>query len=285
MSTAPGRCAAAVAHRRSLRVPISARRRRTSRAAARLIRAPAVRPAARSEDQPQMDRPLAPGRARVPSAMTRKTTDCAAAWARCGFGRLRRTASLRAVARGGLLVPWRRRSRRAGSALPAFSGGRLVAAEQETAVFRRPDRPSAALMPAPAHLPRELVATPEPSCRAIFFSSRTTIQRPSIIIPVQATIAPVRIRVLPKLNSLTGIPKPIATRPANRKPIPAINNTATIELPPGRAPKCAQAAYATIPSYCAHRQRTIAAAGSREGIQSGNFSIRQAIRACEDLGA
>src|ERR1700694_5237611 len=100
--------------------------------------------------------------------------------------------------------------------------------------------------------------TPGPSRRAIFFSSRTTIHRPSMIIPVHAATAPVTIKVLPKLNSLTGIPKPIARRPANRKPIPAINHTTIIELTPGLRSKCSQAAYATILSYCAPRQPAIA---------------------------
>jgi hypothetical protein len=99
------------------------------------------------------------------------------------------------------------------------------------------------------------MGTPAPSRRAISFKARTTIQMPSRIAPVQAPMTPVRIRVFPKLNSLTGIPKPIARRPASKKPIPAINKTAIIESPPGL--KYAQAAYATIPSYWAHRQRPI----------------------------
>ena len=78
-----------------------------------------------------------------------------------------------------------------------------------------------------------------------------------MIIPVQAATVPVRIKVLPKLNSLTGIPKPIARRPANRQPIPAINHTTVIELTPGLRSKRSQAANATILSYSAHGQPPI----------------------------
>ena len=48
--------------------------------------------------------------------------------------------------------------------------------------------------------------TPEPSRRAMFFNSRTAIQSPSMITPVQTPITPAMISVLPILNSLTGIP-------------------------------------------------------------------------------
>src|SRR5882672_2703226 len=80
-------------------------------------------------------------------------------------------------------------------------------------------------------------AASAPSRRAIFFNSLTAIQRPISSIPVQAAIVPATIRVLPKPNSLIGIPNPIATRPANRKPIPVTNNRTTIELTPQPAPK------------------------------------------------
>ena len=53
--------------------------------------------------------------------------------------------------------------------------------------------------------------------------------------PVQAATVPVKIRVLPKLNSLTGIPNPIAARPASKRPMPATNKKNTIELTPERA--------------------------------------------------
>ena len=81
-----------------------------------------------------------------------------------------------------------------------------------------------------------------PNRRAIFFNSPTTTQRPNMISPVHAVTAPERIRVLPKLNSLTGIPKPIASRPANKQPIPTTNITIIIKLTPGPRPKCSQAA-------------------------------------------
>ena len=66
---------------------------------------------------------------------------------------------------------------------------------------------------------------PAPSRRAMFFSSRTAIQRPSMITPVQTAITPAMISVLPTLNSLIGMPKPIASRPATTRPIPATNIT------------------------------------------------------------
>jgi len=52
-----------------------------------------------------------------------------------------------------------------------------------------------------------------------------------------AVTVPATIRVLPNPNSLIGIPNPIATRPANRKPIPATNNRTTIEFTPQPAPE------------------------------------------------
>src|SRR5258708_39064664 len=94
----------------------------------------------------------------------------------------------------------------------------------------------------------------------MFFSSRTAVHRPSIIIPVHAAIAPTRIKVLPKLNSLTGIPKAIARMPANSRPIPAINTTTIIELTPGPRSRYAQAANATILPYGPHRQPAIVVA-------------------------
>ena len=45
-----------------------------------------------------------------------------------------------------------------------------------------------------------------------------------MIKPVQAAIAPTTIRVLPKLNSFTGIPNATATSPPSKAPIPAISN-------------------------------------------------------------
>jgi len=54
-----------------------------------------------------------------------------------------------------------------------------------------------------------------------------------MIAPEQAATTPARIIVLPKLNSLIGIPYTIAARPANSRPVPAPNNTAIIEPTPG----------------------------------------------------
>src|SRR5204863_9291992 len=122
----------------------------------------------------------------------------------------------------------------AGSGLPALD----IGCPPRTSL-----RPSDASM-LPARLSLGHV---EPSCCPIFFSSRTALQRPSISAPVKATIAPVRIRVLPKLNSLTGIPKPIATRPANRKQIPPINSAAAIDS----SPACVRnARRPRMPRYC-----------------------------------
>ena len=73
---------------------------------------------------------------------------------------------------------------------------------------------------------------------------------------------PAMIRVLPILNSLIGIPNPIATRPASTRPIPATNSTTIIESTPRPRPKCSPAAVATIPSYCVHRQPPIVDPGS-----------------------
>ena len=87
-----------------------------------------------------------------------------------------------------------------------------------------------------------------------------------MITPVQATIAPGEDQGVAETELLDGIPKPIASRPASRKPTPAINSTAIIEFTPRPRPKCAQAAYATIPSYCAHRQPAIAGGGSCEEL-------------------
>ena len=75
---------------------------------------------------------------------------------------------------------------------------------------------------------RGVAAAPKASSCAISLSSRITIQRPSMIAPVHAVITPARISVLPKLNSLTGIPKAIPSKPASKKPIPAIKSAINI---------------------------------------------------------
>jgi hypothetical protein len=97
-----------------------------------------------------------------------------------------------------------------------------------------------------------------PSRSAIPRSSRTTDHNPSITSPVHAALAPARISVLPKLNSFTGIPKPIATSPANRQPIPASNITTIIKPTLGPQSQRSRTPDATIPSYCASGQPTIA---------------------------
>src|SRR6478609_3026269 len=75
-------------------------------------------------------------------------------------------------------------------------------------------------------------AAPGPSRWAMIFSSLTAVQRASMIAPVQTPVTPARISVLPTLNSLFGIPTPIASRPAKTRPIPAINIATIIEPTP-----------------------------------------------------
>ena len=84
--------------------------------------------------------------------------------------------------------------------------------------------------------------TPAPSRRAMFFNSRTVIQSPSMIAPVQTPITPAMISVLPVLSSWTPIPYAIASRPAKTRPIAATNITNIIELTPQPRPKRSQAA-------------------------------------------
>ena len=84
--------------------------------------------------------------------------------------------------------------------------------------------------------------TPAPSCRAMFFNSRTVIQSPSMIAPVQTPITPAMISVLPVLSSGPQFRMPIASRPAKTRPIAATNITNIIELTPQPRPKRSQAA-------------------------------------------
>ena len=70
----------------------------------------------------------------------------------------------------------------------------------------------------------------------MFLSSLTAIQSANMIAPVQTPITPVIMRVLPVLNSLIGIPKPIASRPAKTRPMPTTNITNIIEPTPAAAP-------------------------------------------------
>jgi hypothetical protein len=75
----------------------------------------------------------------------------------------------------------------------------------------------------------------------MFFNSRTVVQNPSMIMPVQTPIMPAMISVLPVL-SWTPIPYAIASRPAKMRPIPATNITNIIEVTPQPRPKRSQAA-------------------------------------------
>ena len=74
-------------------------------------------------------------------------------------------------------------------------------------------------------------------------------RRLKIINPAQAVTVPARIRVLPKLNSLTGIPKPTARRPASKQPIPATNIPVIIKTTPRLRSATRTGPVATIPSY------------------------------------
>jgi len=73
----------------------------------------------------------------------------------------------------------------------------------------------------------------DPSWRAMSFSSLTATHRLRMINPEQVATEPARINVLPSPNSLMGIPKPIARRPARRQPIPATNIPIVIKITPG----------------------------------------------------
>ena len=79
-----------------------------------------------------------------------------------------------------------------------------------------------------------------PRRRAMFCSSRTTTARPSMMMPVQAATAPARIRVLPNLNSLTGIPKAIARRPASENANPGNQQHRHHQLPQPRSSESQQ---------------------------------------------
>jgi hypothetical protein len=63
---------------------------------------------------------------------------------------------------------------------------------------------------------------------------------------------PARINVLPKLNSLTGIPKRIARRPANKATVPATIKAIIIELIPRYAALKVDCAFALWPARQIH---------------------------------
>src|SRR5271169_294946 len=74
--------AAEALHRRTSRVPISARHRRMSPAPVTVrssLELEEYRPA-RGQDRLRLDRPLALARARAPAAIWKKTSDCGAVW-------------------------------------------------------------------------------------------------------------------------------------------------------------------------------------------------------------
>ncbi|MBV9529745.1 MAG: hypothetical protein JO283_01405 [Bradyrhizobium sp.] len=65
----------------------------------------------------------------------------------------------------------------------------------------------------------------------MILNSRSTKASARTIIPLQTATAPARIKVLPKLNSLTGIPSTIASRPDSTAQIPAISKAIIIKPP------------------------------------------------------
>ncbi len=231
-----GRCAAAAALRRPSGVPIAAsvlecRGRRFAGFGRR-------RRGGRCADRPQTDRSFALRRARVPSASdeenSRLRRGLTAGSAAAGAGRSLRTRSRAAVSscQGGGDGAG---DGAAGSASSGCSGSgwsRLNRKPSWSGAWSRDEAFAVAGADVPA---RDSAGTSAPSRRAIFLNSRTTAQRPISIIPEQATIAPARIKVLPRLRS-SSIPKPTVRRPPNSKPIPATNRTIIIELTPA-APK------------------------------------------------
>ena len=83
-----------------------------------------------------------------------------------------------------------------GSVPAGTLGGLRVAVERETAIAGGRCARCPVAVPAARTSPRGC-GTPAPSRRAMFFSSRTAIQSPSMIAPVQTPITPARISVLP----------------------------------------------------------------------------------------
>ena len=145
----------------------------------------------------------APAPARALSATSRKTADCASASPRPRpVGR----RSARAAKRARRPHPARRRRRRRGSCGGLGAGGTLGGLR--VAVNGKPPSPAGGSREMPGGSTGRTVTsprgcgTPAPSRRAMFFSSRTAIQSPSMIAPVQTPITPVRISVLPRTEFL-----------------------------------------------------------------------------------
>ena len=168
--------------------------------------------------------------------------------------RVFREHGLAAGGRAGILILPRRRRRRRGAALPACGADRLVAAEQETAFGRRRARAATAA----SRMPSAPAAPAEP--RAMFFSSRTAIQRPNMITPVQTPITPAtdqRVADTEFLDRNSEADRQQARQNKANASDQHHNHHRT--HPPQPRPKLAQTAHATIPSYCVHRQPPIGA--------------------------
>ena len=151
----------------------------------------------------------APGRARALFATSRKTADCASAWAdglgRLGLHRLAESDARAWRPRPATAAVTAERQRRRGSTPPA-SRGLLIEREAGRRRTRHPASTARRKHRPHRGLAARLADTPPPSRRAMFFNSRTAIQSPSMIAPVQTPITPAMISVLPVLNSLIGIP-------------------------------------------------------------------------------
>ena len=246
--------------RRSARVPVSARRRRRSPAAASVGSAAGLGVPAR---QSAADGSAVRASARSRSLRDDEENSRLRRGLTAGGGWRHRSAGWASGAGDrarGLVLPWRGGSEAARGRhrwLPHRAGR----SRTEPASWHRARRRSALTVASP----RACGARRIRACGAMFFSSRPTIQRPSMIMPVQAATAPATISVLPKLNSLTGIPNPIASETGQQQANPGDQQHNHHRTHPRAAPETLAAANATIPSYCAHRQPAIATAGSATG--------------------
>ena len=216
-------------------VPIAARLRRTSPPAP-WGSGSSPEPSAlrmRPKEDPRSACPLrVPGRVRVPFATTRQTADCVLAWPAAELRPAAPTTRRRPHS-ARLRQPWRRRRNSRLGLLPLSANGRSGAIK--TSGFWEPvPSPEPVRTGASGAPPSSAERNPEPSWPAIFLNSRRTAQKASNTSPVHAMIAPVRIKVLPKLRSRR-IPNPTVTRPATSKPNPATDNTTIIQFTPGCA--------------------------------------------------
>ena len=237
-----GSRAAAGQLRSHVSVPISARCHQSLAAVLRLA------PRMGAKDDPaQRTRQGAPVRARDPCAGSKRTTHCAALEP---AGMQLRPPPPRSpgAARGHAALYLRARA----APRPAVPQGRPGHAETVPLHQASP--------PVPAPLWNGAVGqAPAATALAQFFNSRTTRSWAKTINPLQRATVPTRIMVLPKLNSLTGMPNTIAAAPPSTAQIPASNNAIIIKPTP-KAAHSTRASLATILPYCAHGQSLASAA-------------------------